>query len=223
MDTKKQIIMKQIVLCLLLALSFTMVYGKKSTVNIKGYYVTRYVKSEMQDYYVQKVRRAEGKSHKTYIDFMALSYFIPIQIGGDTILSKQSIPEKIIIYNDSSKDSIYFLPKAKSYEEYFYRIFKKNIDLTKEICLFSDLAKSYPYYLSQLSEKYIYKCIYLEGEAFFSVLENTEPNRYNAELGGETINLKSPFFTVFFMTNIKKYTPFVNIPGLEQWYPYLNK
>ena len=223
MDTKKQVIMRQIVLSLLLVFSLTMAYGKKTTVYIKGYYVTRYVKNEIQDHYVQKVRRAEGKSHKTYIDFMEYSYFIPIQIGRDTILSKESIHESIIMINDLSKDSIYFLPRIQYYEEYLYDIFKKNIDLTKELCLFSDLAKSYPYYLSQLSEKYIYKCIYIEGEALTKVLENTEQNRYKAHLDGALVNLKSPFFTVFFLIDIKKYTPFVNIHGLEQWYPYLNK
>lgn len=95
------------------------------------------------------------------------------------------------------------------------------MDLSKEICLLQDVGYSYPFYFSENTNNYLYKCVYLEGEALRKYLPNTEDNRFMIDLDIDAVNKRALNINVFFLINITNYTPFINIKGLKQWYPYL--
>lgn len=191
-----------------------------SLVSIKGYYITQFLKDEISFSYGQKINKIKGESHSILVDFKQVSFFVPTQINQVSTFHQKNIV-KYFSTNQISKDSIYYIPTDKNIEKYIKQIFDLKIDISKEICVLYEAMRISPYYVIDGDDKYIYKCIYIEGCAKQKTIQNEEKERFKINLDVYSINRKSPYLNLFFVTEIKNYNPIVDIPKLTQWLPYL--
>lgn len=199
---------------------FLKAVSSDSLVTIKGYYITRFDKKEIENFYNQKISRIRDNLYFTNIDYKSISTFLPCQIEDRILLDKKSIYEKIVTISNLNKDTVYYIPTAKYFEEYIYKISGKKIDLSREICLLNEVKYSYPYYVERNGSNNLYKCVYIECKALQVSLSNTEENRFKIDLDIDAINRNLKQINIFFLIDIITYTPYVNILELEKWYPY---
>lgn len=192
-----------------------------SLVNIKGYYITRFLKKEISFSYNQKIRRMKGESYNTPIDYTKTSFFIPSIINNDTI-NHGNMLNVIPFENNLQKDSIYYLPVSKREEKHINKISKLNTDLSKEICMLSEARDLYPYYIDDKNNTFLYKILFIEGCAMQHIIPNQERYRFPFYLDVSSVNKSSEFIALFFITNIKYYSGISNIEGLKEWFPYLD-
>ena len=192
-----------------------------SLINIKGYYVTRFLKDEISFSFNQKINKLNGESYSTPIDYEKTSFFIPLSINNSLI--KNDITTIMSFENNLNKDSIYYLPTSKQIEKYVERVFNLNNDFSKEICIFSEADKFSPYYINTDNDRFLYKFIYIEGFALKKPLLNTEENRFRLHLDIYSVNKESQFIELFFIVKIESYSTIINLEGLKEWVPYNEK
>lgn len=194
-----------------------------SLINIKGYYVTRFLKEEIFNSYNQKINKLKGKLYTTPIDYKAISFFIPLCIENRTINKENEFVKIISIENNLHKDTIYYLPISKEIETYIKKAFNSNIDLSKEICIFSEAVKISPYYIDPNENKYLYKCIFIDGEFMKTIISNTELGRFPFHLDIDSVDKNIQFIDLFFLVKINSYSTIVKFKALKEWVPYNEK
>lgn len=191
-----------------------------SLVSIKGYYITQFLKDEISSFYNQKTNKAKGESYSIHIDFKQISFFVPTQINHTSTFNEENIVEHFST-DKISKDSIFYIPTDKNIEKYIKRVFDLEIDMSREICILSEAMRISPYYVIDGDDKYMYKCVYIESCAKQKIIQNEEKERFKINLDVYSVNRKSPYLNLFFVTEIKNYNPIVDIPRLKKWFPYL--
>lgn len=191
-----------------------------SLVSIKGYYITQFSKDEISFSYDQKIKKTKGESHSLSVDFKQISFFVPTQINHVSTIGEENIVQHFST-DRISKDSIFYIPTDKNIEKYIKRMFDLEIDMSRENCILSEAMRISPYYVIDGDDKYIYKCIYIEGCAKQKTIQNEEKERFRINLDTYSINRKSPYLNLFFVTEIKSYNPIIDIPKLKRWLPYL--
>ncbi|MFT4070387.1 MAG: hypothetical protein QM654_00520 [Dysgonamonadaceae bacterium] len=211
-----------IFICIFLCITLG-VYSQSidSLVDIKGYYITRFLKDEISFSYDQKIKRYKGESYSIPIDYSQMSFFIPSMIGGKPICN-ENITNIMSIEKNLNKDSIYFLPLSKQEEKYIKKISNSKVDLSKDICILSEVKKLSPYYIDRENDKYLYKIVFIDGSALQHTIPNQEKDRFPFYLNIHSVNKSAQFITLFFINNINSYSGIPIIEGLEEWFPYLN-
>lgn len=184
---------------------------------IKGYYITRYLKKEILSFYEGKIAQIDNMSFSIPIDFEHKSFFIPLSIDGVKIKNDSNLLKEYSM----NKDTIFYLPLNKRVEKYIEYLFNKEISLSKSISILSEVKKSFPYYVIDEDENYLYKCVYIEGESWSKRIENARENLFILDLDIDAINHNSLEIQLYFIVDIIYYTPFVNMAHLKEWYPYL--
>lgn len=196
---------------------------KIDSVSIKGYYVTRFLKEEISFSYEQKIKKIRGESFSTPIDYTQISFFIPVCIDDSLIIENKDILKRVTTENNMNKDSLYYLPTSNRIKPYIKHLFNVEYDLSKEISILSEVGRLSPYYIDDESNKYLYKCFFINGCAIKRTIENIEKNRFPINLDIYSVNRESQFIDLFFITRINSYTSIVNIEGLREWFPYCDK
>lgn len=191
-----------------------------SLISIKGYYITQFLKDEISFSYNQKINKIKEESYSIPVDFKQISFFVPTQINNIRTSDEENIVEYFST-NKISKDSIFYLPTDKNIEKYIKRMFDLEIEISREICILSEAMRISPYYVIDGDDKYIYKCVYIEGCAKQKTIQNEEKERFKINLDIYSVNRKSPYLNLFFVTQIKNYNPIIDIPNLKKWVPYL--
>jgi len=192
-----------------------------SLINLKGYYVIRFDKAEIIDMYAQKVKKLSGSQYQLVIDLESDAFFIPLEIANKRVLKSDSLFAELNNPKLTNKDTVIYLPTAKYIEEYLTFLMGKKADLSNEICLFRDLNSTYPYFCLKGSDKYLFKCIYIEGFANGFDLMNTAKSRAKIGLDVDVVNKKTSVIKVMFLTSVSSYDPFVKNEILIPWYPYI--
>lgn len=191
-----------------------------SLIYIKGYYVTQFLKKEISFSYEQKIKKMRGESYSIPIDYTKLSFFIPIEVGSEKVVNAEVLSNKNLSVSMVSLDSLFFLPTNKRTENYILKMFGKKSDLSRDICILSEFGRLSPYYSFANDSIHLYKCVYLESWALEKRVLNIESERVKVFLDIDSVNRKSKYLTLFFMTKIAFYTPIIDIEGTTFWMPY---
>jgi len=197
-------------------------HNADSIVNIKGYYVTRLIKDEISFYYDQKINRINGESYSTSIDYSTVSFFVPMSINNGAVNHINDLVNIIPYENNLYKDSIYYLPLSKQSENYIKKALNLDIVLSKEICIFSEYGRISPYYINTNDDKYLYKCMFIDGDAMKITILNTEEKRFPFHLDIYSVNRKSQSIDLFFIVKVNTYSTIVDTEGLKEWVPYID-
>jgi hypothetical protein len=192
-----------------------------SLVNLKGFYIIRYEKSDIVNWYDQEVKRLKGEAYSIIYDVEQIPFFIPVQLRNKQLVNLNGLIEKIQNHNSFNRDTIYYMPTSKRTEKYIEKTSKKKIDLSKAISLFQNSDRSY--FAIKGSEKYIYKCVYIDGKALIYSVENTSYNRLRLDLDVDAVNMKSTKIHVVFLTELIEYDPYVSHKGLTPWHLYVEQ
>ncbi|MEY8628942.1 hypothetical protein [Bacteroides nordii] len=194
-----------------------------SLVNIKGYYVTRFLKDEIVYSYNQKIKRINNQSYSIPIDYTSISFFIPLDIDNVAINCSENVAKSMSFANNLNKDSIYYLPVSKQVEKYIKEVFNLNLNLSKGIAIFSATQRISPFYINTTNNKYLYKCIFVDGEALRAKLLNTEEKRFPLDIDVDFVNRKARFVDFFFIVKVNSYSTIINVEGLKEWVPYCDE
>jgi len=194
-----------------------------SVINIKGYYVTRFLKDEISFSYNQKINKINGESYSTPIDYRTVSFFIPLSIDGHVINHMNDLANIISCESNLHKDSIYYLPVSKQSEKYIKEATNLDVILSKEICIFSEVGRISPYYINTNTDKYLYKIMFINGEVLKATVMNTARKRAYLGLDIDNVNKNSPSIELFFIIKINSYSTILNNEGLKEWVPYCEK
>lgn len=193
-----------------------------SLVSIKGYYITQFSKSEIEFSYNQKINMVRGESYSTPLDYKQASFFVPIQINNTPVLDVKNILEHFST-DKISRDSIFYIPTDKMVEQYVKSMIGVKIDVSREICIISEITRSSQYYTINGHDTFLYKCAYIEGSARQKTIKNEERERFKVNLDIYSVNRKSSYLDLFFITEIKNYSLVIDITGLQRWLPYINQ
>jgi len=210
--------MKKIILLIALChIQFCFAQNTDFLIDIKGYYVTRYLKQEIVFSYEQKIKKEKGESYGTPIDYTQHSFFIPVQIGEKIVCKEDTIAENFLKFTQN--DSVYVIP-YKQYD-FLKKINIVNTDVSKEICIMATYWNFSPYYEISGDNEFLFKCIYMEGYALHKHIQEIEKkwqnylwNMFHGSKNKENIDF-------FFILKINDYTPYIEIPKLNKWLPYL--
>lgn len=190
-----------------------------SLVDIKGYYVTYYLKQEIVFAYEQKIKKERKESYGTPIDYTQYSCFIPVQIGEKNICEKNMIIEKILNY--AQTDSVYYVIPHRHYNDFLKEINVVTTDISKETCILSEYWNFSPYYEINGNNEFLFKCVYIEGYALHKYNQEFDKKRQDylwMMFQGNKYRENREFF---FIVKINDYTPYIEIPNLKKWLPYL--
>jgi hypothetical protein len=201
--------MKKISVFFLLLIYCTVNFAQNndSLVVIKGYYYTFFKKEEIAFSYEQKIKKIRKESYNIPIDFTRYSFFVPTQIG-DKFIASDSL--KI------SLDSIYFMPNNSSVD-YIKRLFNKELDLTKEMCILSECNRIAPFYTFENNDKALFQCFYIEGSAIKKQIANIEQERFKINLDIYSVNRNDEYLELFFIVKINDYTICIDNPKMRLW------
>jgi hypothetical protein len=192
-----------------------------SFTNIKGYYVTRFLKSEISSSFNEKIKKSRNESFLTPIDFSVVSFFIPIQIGTKIIYEDKQLSNILINENNLNKDSIYYLPIDEHKRKLIKYQTNGNVNLEREHCILSEVGSFSPFYSLLEDKKFLFKIVYLEGTAFNKRVQNIESERFKLGIDVYSINKKAVNLDLFLITHIDNYSTIVKISKTRVWFPYL--
>jgi hypothetical protein len=181
-------------------------------VAIKGYYYTFCKKDEIVYSYEQKIKKMRNETYSVAIDFTQSSFFVPTQID-DKFLTNDSLR--------ISLDSIYFMPNSHSVD-YVKRLFGKELDLAKEMCILSECNRTSQFYTFENNNNIFFKCFYLEGYAMTKQIANIEKERFKVNLDIYSVNRNAEYLKLFFIVEINSYSICIANQKMQLWQPYLN-
>jgi hypothetical protein len=185
---------------------------------IKGYYVTVFSKQEIVFSYEQQIKRENGVSYSITIDYSQFSFFVPLQVGNHIVCEKDMITDKILNYTQN--DSVYLIVTAQN-SDILKLINVLSADISKETCILSNAMRFSPYYEIDGNNKSLYKCAFIEGYARHKHIQEIEKKWQNYLLNICFIDKKVENVEFFFIERIDNYTPYIEIPKLTKWLPYL--
>ena len=198
----------------------TLAQSIDSLVEIKGFYVTQFLKQELVFSYEQNIKKVQKKSYTIPMDYSRCSFFIPIQIGNKVVCEQDSIIKKFLnctLFKPS--DSVYVFPNNDS--DFLKQRNIVTTDISKEICIMNAYESFSPFYEISESNEYLIKCVYIEGYALHKHIQEIEKkwqNYFWNIFHGGKYNENGEFF---FIVKINNYTPYIELPGLKKWLPYL--
>lgn len=186
-----------------------------SLIEIKGYYVIFYSKQEVVYTYNAHLKGGMGSSSPHY------SFFVAIEIGDKVVCEEEMITKKILSYKRSDTDTIYVMPD-ESYNNFLYQINMVTTDVSKETNIKRSSIGFSPYYEVNENNEFLFKCIYIEGYALHRHIQEIEKKRqryfWHICRGGDY----NENAEIFFIVKIDNYTPYIELPHLKKWLPYLD-
>ncbi len=187
-------------------------------IGIKGYYVTVFSKQEIVFSYEQKIKKEKGVSYSTPIDFTTKSFFIPVQVENKIVNEKNMITENILNYTQN--DSIYVIPRGQ-HNDLLKQMNVLTTDVYIETCILSNAMSFSPYYEIRGNNNSLFKITYIEGYAQHKTILQIEEKWQNYLWDMFCYNKKTEKIEFFFIEEITDYTPYIEIPELKKWLPYL--
>ncbi|MDR1763092.1 MAG: hypothetical protein LBR64_03950 [Dysgonamonadaceae bacterium] len=154
----------------------------------------------------------QNETYSIPIDFTQSSFFIPTQIG-DKFLPNDSL--KI------SLDSIYFMPNSHL-TNYVKKLFDKELDLSKEICILSECNRTSHFYTFGNNDNIFFKCFYIEGYAMEKQISNIEKERFKVDLDIYSVNRNAEYLMLFFIVKINNYATCISNKKMQLWQPYID-
>ena len=218
---KKTIIsnMKKLIVLVVLCCLHNFMYSQDidSLITIKGYYVTAITKQDVEFSYEQQIKRAEGKSFSTPIDYKQSSFFVPMQVGNKIVCDKDIVLGKFL--KNEQNDSIYVIPNANNIGTLkAIKIVQK--DISKETYILSNALLLSPFYEICGNDNFLFRCTYIEGFARYKHIKDIEKEWQNYLLNICFIDKKMENAKFFFIVKINNYTPYIEVPKLKKWLPY---
>ena len=216
----KKIILFKLIAFICLSISFNVKLkaqpqNNNTLIKIRGYYVTIFSKSDIVFSYEQNLKKINGESFSTPIDYRSMTFFVPVQLGDSIVLEDKKIKDRFLNYKQ--QDSIFLIPKNNHDQLFINKIFDKKINLSRQICLLANSQILSPYYKIVENEAPLFKCTYIEG---FVVYKNIQDlNKADRDYLTSTYLLKEKCNLKLYYTF---YNPYLEIYGLEKWLPYLN-
>ncbi|GFZ39068.1 hypothetical protein [Bacteroides nordii] len=150
-------------------------------------------------------------------------FFIPLDIDNVAINCSENVAKNMPFANNLNKDSIYYLPVSKQVEKYIKEVFNLNLNLSKGIAIFSATQRISPFYIDTNNNKYLYKCVFVDGEALRTKLLNTEEKRFPLDIDVDFVNRKARFINLFFIVKVNSYSTIIDVEGLKEWVPYCDE
>ena len=142
-------------------------------IDIRGYYVTAFVKQEIVFAYEQKKNKELGLPHSYPIDYKQFSYFIPVQIGKKNICDKGKIFEKMS--GRAQNDTVYIIPNTQNINLLkSINIIKS--DISAETFILSNAMLLSPYYEIINNDSSLFRCTYIEGYAQYKHIRMIDKN-----------------------------------------------
>ena len=212
--------MKKIILLIALChIQFCFAQDIDSLVEIKGYYVTRYLKHEIVFAYEQDIKREKRESYATPIDYTQSSFFVPIQIGEKIVCKTDMLTERFL--NHIQNDSVYYVIPHRHYNDFLKEINVITTDVSKETCIRNAGMDFSPYYEVSGNNEFLFKCFYMEGHALYKDNQEFDKKRKDYLWSMFQGNKYKENREFFFIVEITDYTPYIEIPELKKWLPYL--
>ena len=213
--------MKKLILLIILSRisSCMLAQDIDSLIEIKGYYVTRYLKKEIVFYYEQQIKEERGESYEMLVDYDRYSVFVPIQVGEKIVCETDSITKAFLDFK--SYDSVYVSLNNRLNNNFLKKMNIITTDISKEVCIISNFERFSPYYEYEIdNSNTLFKCMYIEGYAVHKHIQEIEKKwqyhfyRYfNKDKQNENVEF-------FFIVKINNYTPYIELPRLKKWLPY---
>ena len=128
------------------------------------------------------------------------------------------VAEKFL--NPVHNDSVYVIPHRNN-NDFLKKINIVTTDISKETCIVSEIMNFSPYYEVRKNNQFLFKCIYIEGYAQHRGIQEIERKWHNYLwdiFHGDRNKENSEFF---FIVEINRYTPYIEIPDIKKWLPYL--
>lgn len=210
MDTNKIVY-----LIFLMTIPVSIFAGGKDSLIVKGYYFERYNKNEIMAYYYQKKKSQEGKSHRLPIDFTTDKLFFPNQVGEDS---------KCVFPNSSfgapaDNDSLYIIPDINNIELLKRSGLTSKADLTTN-CIITCAIDLSPYYIIANDDRFLYKCVYIEGYLEHTNIHSIPVKWQNYILDMFSSSSKVRNQELYVLYIIKNYNPYIDDKRFQVWLPY---
>lgn len=180
----------------------------KQNRSVKGIYVIRYIKKEVEATVENEILKEEGQSYDRMVDLKKIVFFLPniddsINLS-DTI--KKWIPFK--------QKRIYLLPINSRSKGYLEKFCPEKTELMELVAL--PQGESCVFYKLPEDEKYLYQIYYVEGNEIVIELENNEVNKIKLDLSDE-IDKTEKMFSVHFIYSLTNIECGKEIPSLVIW------
>jgi len=213
--------MKKIIIIAFLCYIHNYIYsqGIDSLIAVKGYSVAAFQKQDLEFSYEQQIRKAEGKSYSTPVDYIQYSYFVPVQVGNNIVCDKNLAIEKFL--KNEHNDSIYVIPNAHNIGT-LEKIHVVPASIHREIFILSNALRLSPYYEICGNNNLLFRCIYIEGYSRRKNIKDIDNEWRDYLLNISLIDKKMEKATFFFIVKINNYTPYIEAPRLKKWLPYTN-
>lgn len=177
----------------------------QDTVLVKGYYIIRYNKSEIESKEKNLILKKEGRKYFEPIDYERAYYFIP---NNDSLTS---IEESVSSYICDYKATNYYLPQDGYKRKFIFTTLGKSI-IEKESSYFNN-----PVYYASDNKKFLY-CIYrIEAKAIKYQLQNTKEIRYKFNLRVDEVSKGNTFDVVLLYHYTFVANDFIHLDGFEKW------
>ena len=214
--------MKQIILLIAFCTISSCILAQDvdSLIEIKGYYVVRFEKQQIAFGYEQKLKEKRGESYSIPIDYESYPFFIPIQVGNNVVCKEDSVTENFLNYIRG--ESTYVVLHREHHIDFFKELNLSTIDISKEICIINNCWRISPYYEVEGNEEFLFKCVYIEGKILHKHVRDIEEKwriLVSQTFQGGTYYENGE---LFFIVKINNYTPYLEIPNLKIWLPYLD-
>ena len=197
-------------------------YGQEyKVVDIKGYYMVSYRKNEIAAKYENTIRKVFRQSYATAIDYSTRSFFVPTQIN-DSICNFENILNALKTSTAADADSIYIIPQKKDVDFLVKRNLLPKTGI-KECCITSNAIDLSPYYIIDSNEDYLFRCVYIEGNARLYDIKNIDKDWQPYILDMYQRNTRVMNQTLFILENITNYTPYIEKERFTKWLPYREK
>ena len=177
----------------------------KDTLNVKGFFVVKYVKSEIEFSLKNEILKDEGKTYEKMIDLDKEVFFLPIDGF------KSDIVDTIKKRNPFDQKNIYFLPINQRNKDYLEKFCPERVTQIK-LMDFSNQS----FYTIQGDQNHLYSIYYIEGYEIKLELDNNELNKIKLDLSDE-ISKDRKTFNVHFIYEITKVEYNKGIPDLTLW------
>ena len=189
----------------------------KDSLIVKGYYLERFYKNEIQDLYCQKRNMLEGKSCNIPVDVTTYKIFFPTLIGKE---KKDIFPNITFDISANNNDSLYIIPDRNNIKILKTSGLASNANLAS-YCILSCGIDFSPYYIFGNDDRFLYKCLYIEGYVKHINIHSvpTEWQNYILDMFSNSSNVKNQELYVF--NKIKNYNPYIDDYRFHIWIPNL--
>lgn len=189
---------------------------------VEGFYIQRYLKSEILFKLKNEILRKDGKSYQTMIDYKTQSYFCTLKIDSTKVLMDGNDIESIICSNQNYRNvEIYKFPPFSKIADNFF--------IDKEIIRNVDFPKDCPYYFSEKDTLHVFRIYRIQGHSLRVNITNDyldTKNHFNLEIdwriASSDINRNIPAFYayLFYKCDIIDCCSVPN--GFIHWVPNIN-